>query len=252
MRVVCKYCISHQEVVKIERWNILGFGDYLNDIIDTIHLNGGKIASLVITDPPDEKELMNLNRRLKFVDYDVLIIGIDDFNPLKGDKNCYGFIDGRNKIIDSFQSYNLDFPPLIHPDAYIGSNCTIGMGVVVGPKTVVAPNCKLGNFSLLNRGLSIGHDTELGEYVTLSPGVSIAGMVNVGSMTTVGIGATIIDELKIGNNSFVGAGAVVVNDVPDNVLVVGVPAKIVKKREAVVVGYESVPSKIMGKNTKIR
>ena len=38
----------------------------------------------------------------------------------------------------------------------------------------------------------------------------------------------ILPDLKIGTNSIIGAGSVVTRDVPDNVLVVGVPAKIIK------------------------
>jgi UDP-perosamine 4-acetyltransferase len=56
-------------------------------------------------------------------------------------------------------------------------------------------------------------------------------MVRIGGRATVGIGATIIDGITVGMNSFVGAGAVVVKDVPDNVVVAGVPAKVLRKNE---------------------
>jgi len=45
---------------------------------------------------------------------------------------------------------------------------------------------------------------------------------------SLGANATILPGITIGKNSMVGAGAVVTKDVPDNVLVVGNPAKIVK------------------------
>jgi acetyltransferase-like isoleucine patch superfamily enzyme len=43
------------------------------------------------------------------------------------------------------------------------------------------------------------------------------------------MGALVLDHISIGSHSIVGAGAVVTKDVPDNVQVVGVPAKIVKQ-----------------------
>ena len=57
---------------------------------------------------------------------------------------------------------------------------------------------------------------------------SIAGRVEIGDFSTVGTNATILPNLKIGKNVFIGAGAVVLHDVPDNSLLVGVPAKRIK------------------------
>jgi UDP-perosamine 4-acetyltransferase len=45
----------------------------------------------------------------------------------------------------------------------------------------------------------------------------------------VGIGATVIEKVRIGAGAFVGAGAVVIRDVPDNVVVAGVPARILRE-----------------------
>ncbi len=45
----------------------------------------------------------------------------------------------------------------------------------------------------------------------------------------IGMGAIVIDHINIGANSVVGAGAVVTKDVPANVQVVGMPARIVKE-----------------------
>jgi acetyltransferase-like isoleucine patch superfamily enzyme len=45
----------------------------------------------------------------------------------------------------------------------------------------------------------------------------------------IGVGATILPGVTVGENSIVAAGAVVSKDVPDNVIVVGIPAKIIKK-----------------------
>lgn len=53
----------------------------------------------------------------------------------------------------------------------------------------------------------------------------------IGDNVTVGANVAIIGDIKIGNNVIVGAGAVVVKNVPDNVVVAGNPAKIIKKLE---------------------
>ncbi len=54
----------------------------------------------------------------------------------------------------------------------------------------------------------------------------------IGEATYIGMRAIVIDHITIGAHSVVGAGAVVTMDVPDHVLVVGMPARIVKENIA--------------------
>ena len=51
----------------------------------------------------------------------------------------------------------------------------------------------------------------------------------IGNNVSLGVNVTIIGDVKIGNNVVVGAGSVVVSDIPDNCVVVGNPAKIIRK-----------------------
>jgi sugar O-acyltransferase (sialic acid O-acetyltransferase NeuD family) len=216
----------------MDQWIILGHGHYLSDIIDNIHNNGGHVAAIVSNIEPDSEQLADLERRISLTGYDIPVIRYANYRPEPGDRHCYGFIKGREPLMRmAKQNANISFPRLIHPTAILGANVEIGEGVIIGPGTIIAPNCHIGDFTLINRGISIGHDTEIGEFATIGPRSAIAGMVKIGRNTTVGIGATVIDGVTIGENSFVGAGAVVVGDVPDNVVVVGVPAKVLRKNK---------------------
>ncbi|WP_455667194.1 serine O-acetyltransferase [Phocaeicola sp.] len=51
----------------------------------------------------------------------------------------------------------------------------------------------------------------------------------IGDNCYIGTGTTILGPVNIGNNVVIGAGSVVINDIPDNVIVAGVPAKIIGK-----------------------
>ena len=81
----------------------------------------------------------------------------------------------------------------------------------------------------------INGNAKIGKNFTIRHGVTV-GDVNGktpinGDNVTVGAGAKIIGGIKIGNNVVIGANAVVNKDVPDNCVVVGVPARIVKNNQ---------------------
>ena len=77
---------------------------------------------------------------------------------------------------------------------------------------------------------TVDHDCVIGDFVHIAPGVNLAGNVSVGDGSMVGVGTSVIPGIRIGKNCIVGAGSVVIEDVPDNSVVVGSPARIVKKR----------------------
>jgi len=120
------------------------------------------------------------------------------------------------------------FINVIHPTATISKNATIGYGVVIGPNSVINTDAVIGNNAIINTGAIIEHDNIIENDTHIAPGVCLAGGVRVKTGATVGIGAVVLDDLTIGQNVTVGAGSVVTKDVPDNAVVVGMPAKIVR------------------------
>ncbi|MCX6889709.1 MAG: transferase, partial [Verrucomicrobia bacterium] len=70
------------------------------------------------------------------------------------------------------------------------------------------------------------HDASLGPWTSLSAQCDITGHVRVADRVFMGSRASIIPSKSVGSRSIVGAGAVVVTDVPPDVTVVGIPARI--------------------------
>jgi acetyltransferase-like isoleucine patch superfamily enzyme len=75
----------------------------------------------------------------------------------------------------------------------------------------------------------VGHDCIIGEFVEMSPGAHVSGNCRIGSYSILGTNATVLPNVNIGTNVIVGAGSVVTKDVPDNCVIVGSPAKIIKE-----------------------
>jgi len=135
----------------------------------------------------------------------------------------------RSRFTEQVQQMGGGFVSLVHPSARISASSSLGEGCVIHPGAIVAGHSRLGNHVCVNRGATIGHHTTVDDFVTIGPGVNLAGNCRIGRATYIGIGATIIDNLTVGSQSVVGAGAVVTKAVPDKVLVVGVPAKVIKE-----------------------
>ena len=117
----------------------------------------------------------------------------------------------------------------IHPSAIISPSARIGCGTAVMQGAIIQVESIIGKHCIINTGASIDHECMIGDYVHISPHATLCGNVVVGEGTWIGAGATIIQGIKIGRWSMIGAGAVVTNDIPDGVLAVGCPTRIVRK-----------------------
>ena len=124
------------------------------------------------------------------------------------------------------------FPLVIAPGSNIAQDTIWGEGCIVSFYwNGISINTRYGDFVFINSHNSIGHDVVIGDYTTLYSGIFIGGGARIGSSCIVGTGAIINHSVNIGDNSIIGAGAVVNRDVPDNVTVAGIPAKIIKTRQ---------------------
>ena len=83
--------------------------------------------------------------------------------------------------------------------------------------------CSIGNNVTLTGATILTHDASTKKFI----GYSKIGSVNIGNNVFVGHGAIILPNVNIGNNVIIGAGTVVAKDVPDNVVIVGNPWRII-------------------------
>jgi len=135
----------------------------------------------------------------------------------------------KEEIVNLIKEYSIEFINAIHRSSVIATSAKIGTNLIINANAVIQPFAKIGSNVMIHSGVIVEHDNVIEDYVNLSPGVKLSGWVTVKKGAYIYIGANVIPGITIGENSIVGAGAVVLTDVPDNVTVAGVPAKIIKR-----------------------
>ncbi len=138
----------------------------------------------------------------------------------------------RKRLVERARDCGARFGNIIHPSAILTRRVILGEGVVITAGCIFTNQIRIGNHVHVNLNCTVGHNAILGDFATLAPGVHVSGWVTLGEGCYVGTGANIIDRKAIGAWSMVGAGSVVIDDVPPYSTVVGVPAKVIKTREA--------------------
>jgi sugar O-acyltransferase (sialic acid O-acetyltransferase NeuD family) len=135
----------------------------------------------------------------------------------------------RKRIADRCRKYGFQIVTAVHPNAVVSATSKIGEGTVVMPLAMLNTDSLVGFGVIVNSGALIEHDCIVGDYAHVSPNVSLGGGVHIGPFCLLGLGAVVLPGITVGSGSVIGAGAVVVRDIPDAVIAVGVPARILDR-----------------------
>ncbi len=122
---------------------------------------------------------------------------------------------------------------IVRDGAYIGNNVVVMMGAVINI------GAEVGDETMVDMNAVIGARAIVGKRCHIGAGAVIAGVLEPPSATPViieddvliGANAVVLEGVRIGKGSVVAAGAVVIEDVPEGVVVAGIPARVIKKTE---------------------
>ena len=137
----------------------------------------------------------------------------------------------RQEWHERLVALGFQLPYVVHPSAIVGAEVELGAGTVLLPGAIVNARAEIGRGVIINTGASIDHDCRVDDFVHVAPGAHLAGGVRVGARSHIGIGASVIQNIEIGADAMIGAGAAVIRNVPSNCMAVGVPARIVRRRQ---------------------
>ena len=154
-------------------------------------------------------------------------------------------------LINLFWRRNIHIFSIVKRDCSIANSSRVGPFCVIdgeGGKVIIGERCSVNASSWIGAVMSsviIGNDVRMGAGVKIScshhnfermdipireQGIKNNSDIMIGNNCWIGMGAIICPNVIIGSGVVVGAGSVVIRNIPDNAVVAGNPAKIIKNR----------------------
>jgi sugar O-acyltransferase (sialic acid O-acetyltransferase NeuD family) len=183
------------------RWDEIIFIDDFAKIAD---VNGLRIY------PFDDVNLHYVKMNIEFV----IAVGEPNFRNIL-----------RNKVKNA--GYSLAV--LIHPAIHISDGAVVGSGTIINYNCFISCNVTIGENVLLQPFACISHDCYIGDDSVISTYVSLAGGCYIGNETYIGMQVPVKEKCIIGSQAIIGMGSVVVRDIPDKVIALGNPARVMKE-----------------------
>ncbi len=155
----------------------------------------------------------------------------DNIEQIVVENNC------RNSAVPMVDMKNI--PARIEPGAIIREQVEIGKNAVIMMGAILNIGAVVGDETMIDMGAVLGGRATVGKRCHIGAGAVLAGVIEPASATPViveddvliGANAVVIEGVHIGRNAVVAAGAVVIEDVPDNMVVAGCPARIIKAKD---------------------
>lgn len=156
--------------------------------------------------------------------------------------------DSKKNIVDVDMGTGVQIADFVNLyGCKIGDGTKIGAFVEIQRGASIGSNCKISSHSFICEGVTIGNGVFVGHNVSFindrkPMSVNQDGSLKnkedwsmeetrIGNQVSIGTSATIMCGISVGQGAVIGAGAVVVHDIPENAIVVGNPARIIKYKE---------------------
>ncbi len=151
--------------------------------------------------------------------------------------DCELELDRRNSAVPLVDYTKIN--ARIEPGAFIRDRVEIGDRAVIMMGAVINIGAVIGEGTMIDMNAVLGGRATVGKNCHIGAGAVLAGVVEpasakpvvIGDNVLVGANAVVLEGVSVGAGAVVAAGAIVTEDVPENAVVAGVPAKIIKYKD---------------------
>ncbi len=136
----------------------------------------------------------------------------------------------REILFDKVKKEGYHLPNMIHPWAECRKTVTLGEGnIILAFAYVSASGVTIGNNNIIMPYAQVSHDNRIGSHCVITSSVNLSGTTIMKDRAYIGTGAKLREGITVGADAIVGMGAVVTKSVDDESVVMGMPAKEVRK-----------------------
>jgi sugar O-acyltransferase (sialic acid O-acetyltransferase NeuD family) len=117
------------------------------------------------------------------------------------------------------------YATIVHPSVAVSASSQIGPGSVMLANVVLTAAVTIGSHVAVMPHVTLTHDNVIDDFATIASGVHLGGHVHIGQGSYLGAGALVREGRSVGRGAMIGMGSVVLDDVPDEQVWIGVPAR---------------------------
>lgn len=137
----------------------------------------------------------------------------------------------REKVYNKVKENGVKLATLIHPGVYIDENSIIGEGVTICEGVTITSCVVLENNVYVQPHAVIGHDIHIGKHSVIGSNVEIGGANIIGERVFIGFMVGTLQGLTIGDDVEISAGSIVFRDIEPGMIVMGNPARVIRRNE---------------------